>query len=149
MTDTLCDYAKFRIIRRHPEVGQGNVIAMHPERVKVGGLVTFDLTSDVTLEDWVEISDGVQIFTHKHHWRHSRGLRAQIQRVTPHPLRICEDAFIGVSAIILGGVHAIGRGAVVGAGSVVTKLVGPYEIVAGNPARMIGMRAEDEIGGPK
>jgi maltose O-acetyltransferase len=34
----------------------------------------------------------------------------------------------------------IGEGAVVGAGSVVTKNIEPYEIVAGNPARKIGKR---------
>ncbi|BCW49580.1 hypothetical protein StoSoilB13_19220 [Arthrobacter sp. StoSoilB13] len=49
------------------------------------------------------------------------------------------DAWIGASAIVLGGV-TVGEGAVVGAGSVVTKDVEPYSIVVGNPARMIGKR---------
>jgi serine acetyltransferase len=35
---------------------------------------------------------------------------------------------------------SIGEGAVIGAGAVVTKNVGPYAIVAGNPARKIGER---------
>lgn len=34
----------------------------------------------------------------------------------------------------------MGRGAVVAAGAVVTHDVAPYEIVAGNPARVVGMR---------
>lgn len=38
----------------------------------------------------------------------------------------------------------IGDGAVIGAGSVVTKDVGPYEIWAGNPARYIRKRFDDE-----
>lgn len=42
-----------------------------------------------------------------------------------------------------GGV-TIGNGAVIGAGSVVTKDVGPYEIWAGNPARYIRKRFDDE-----
>ena len=44
-----------------------------------------------------------------------------------------------------GGGVTIGDGAVVGAGSIVTKDVGPYEIWAGNPARFIRKRFDDEI----
>lgn len=51
---------------------------------------------------------------------------------------VIEDgAWIGAGAIVLSGV-TIGRKAVVGAGSVVTRDVPPLSIVAGNPARKIG-----------
>jgi chloramphenicol O-acetyltransferase type B len=46
------------------------------------------------------------------------------------------DVWIGHGAIVLQGVR-IGEGSVVAAGSVVTKSVDPYTIVAGNPARKI------------
>ena len=59
------------------------------------------------------------------------------------PLEIGHDVWIGANAIILPGVSRIGNGAVIGAGSVVTKDVGPYEIVAGNPARAIRMRFDE------
>lgn len=49
------------------------------------------------------------------------------------------DAFIGARAIVLPGV-TIGEGAVVGAGAVARKDVEPMDIVAGNPARVIGRR---------
>jgi acetyltransferase-like isoleucine patch superfamily enzyme len=52
---------------------------------------------------------------------------------------IGDRVWIGYRAIVLPGV-TIGEGAVVGAGAVVTKNVGPYAIVAGNPARKIGER---------
>ena len=52
---------------------------------------------------------------------------------------IGDRVWIGYRAIILPGV-TIGEGAVVGAGSVATKDVDPYTIVAGNPARKIGER---------
>lgn len=53
---------------------------------------------------------------------------------------IVEDAaWIGQRAVILPG-RRIGRGAIVGAGAVVTRDVAPYEIVGGNPARSIGQR---------
>jgi putative colanic acid biosynthesis acetyltransferase WcaF len=49
-------------------------------------------------------------------------------------------AFIGVRAMIMPGVR-IGKNAVVGAMSVVTKDVSPDQVVAGNPARKIGERS--------
>jgi len=52
-----------------------------------------------------------------------------------------EDVWIGAGAIVLKGV-TVGAHAVVGAGAVVAKDVGPYEIWAGNPARPVGKRAE-------
>jgi len=57
--------------------------------------------------------------------------------VTPTaPVRICRGAWIGAKSIVLKGV-TVGEGAVVGAGSVVTRNVDPYTVVAGNPARLI------------
>ncbi|MEO4948345.1 CatB-related O-acetyltransferase, partial [Bacteroides uniformis] len=49
----------------------------------------------------------------------------------------------GSNSVILSGVK-IGRGAVIGAGSIVTKNVPKYAIVAGNPAKVIKMRFNDE-----
>lgn len=53
------------------------------------------------------------------------------------PVVIEDDVFIGARAIILKGV-TIGRGSVVGAGSVVTKSVPAFSVAAGNPARVVG-----------
>jgi acetyltransferase-like isoleucine patch superfamily enzyme len=52
---------------------------------------------------------------------------------------IGDYAWLGVNAIILPGI-SIGKGAIVGAGSVVTKSVDDFQIVAGNPAKLIGYR---------
>ncbi len=59
-----------------------------------------------------------------------------------NPVFIDDYAFIGSRAMILKGVQ-VGRGAVVGAGSVVHKSVEPYQIVAGNPAKQVGVRNAD------
>lgn len=53
------------------------------------------------------------------------------------------DVWIGFGATILAGIH-IGDGAVVAAGSVVTKDVPDYSIVAGNPARILRYRFSDK-----
>jgi virginiamycin A acetyltransferase len=59
----------------------------------------------------------------------------------PHtPVSIADDVWVGHAAIILLSTGSIGRGAVIGAGSVVTKPVPAYAIVGGNPAKVIRMR---------
>ena len=54
------------------------------------------------------------------------------------------DVWVGDNVIILPGV-SIGNGAVIGAGSIVTRSVLPYNIVAGNPARKIGGRFSSRV----
>ncbi len=66
----------------------------------------------------------------------------------PNPQRpspvIGHDVWIGAHVSILPGV-VIGTGAVVAANSVVTRNVGPYEVVAGNPAKLLRKRFTDEV----
>jgi virginiamycin A acetyltransferase len=52
-------------------------------------------------------------------------------------LVIEDDVWIGHNAIILPGCKFIGRGSIIGAGSIVTKPVSPYSIIAGCPAKKI------------
>ena len=59
-------------------------------------------------------------------------------------VNIGNDVWIGHGAIILPGL-TVGNGAVVAAGSVVTKDVEPYSIVAGNPAKEIRKRFPQSI----
>ena len=59
---------------------------------------------------------------------------------------IGNDVWIGQNALILPGVH-VGDGAIIGANSVVSKDVSPYTVVAGNPARVIRNRFDDELTG--
>lgn len=57
---------------------------------------------------------------------------------------IGNDVWIGQNAVILPGVR-IGDGAIIGANSVVGSDVAPYSIVAGNPARELRKRFDDEL----
>ncbi|WDZ80923.1 acyltransferase (plasmid) [Ensifer adhaerens] len=58
------------------------------------------------------------------------------------PVVIMDDVWIGARAIVLPGV-TVGRGAVIGAGAVVTKDVPAYAVVAGNPARKVAERCRN------
>jgi acetyltransferase-like isoleucine patch superfamily enzyme len=71
------------------------------------------------------------------------------KHLTGHPsskgdIVIGNDVWIGREAVILSGI-TIGDGAVIGARAVVSKDVPSYSIVAGNPARIIRTRFEDDI----
>ena len=57
---------------------------------------------------------------------------------------IGNDVWIGQNAVILPGVH-IGDGAIIGANSIVGSDVEPYTIVAGNPAKVVRKRFDDEL----
>ena len=63
------------------------------------------------------------------------------RRAHSRPIRIGEDCWLGVNTVVMPGV-CIGRGAVVGANSVVNSYVAPYTVVAGAPAKMIGKRLD-------
>ena len=56
-----------------------------------------------------------------------------------NPVIIEDDVWIGTRSIILPGLR-IGRGSIIAAGSVVSKDVGAYSIMGGNPANIIGKR---------
>lgn len=60
------------------------------------------------------------------------------------PIIVEDDVWIGESAILMSGVH-IGRGAVIGAGAVVTKDIPPYAVAVGVPATVIKYRFSKEI----
>ncbi|MBR2762589.1 MAG: CatB-related O-acetyltransferase [Solobacterium sp.] len=57
---------------------------------------------------------------------------------------IGNDVWIGQNAVILPGVR-IGDGAIIGASSVVARDIEPYTVCAGNPAKRIRKRFDDEL----
>lgn len=65
----------------------------------------------------------------------------RIERVK---LTVGNDVWIGANTVITRGCTKIGNGSVIGAGSVVTHDVPPYAIVAGNPAKIIRYRFNEE-----
>lgn len=87
----------------------------------------------VNIGSHVMIGPRVQIYTASHALDAERRIAGD---EVAKPVTIEDKVWIGGGAIILPGVH-IGEGAIIGAGSVVTKNVASYDRVAGNPAKSI------------
>lgn len=89
--------------------------------------------SQVWIGDRVAIGPRVMLLASSH--ANASNIRSSMN-ISKHSIRVEDDCWIGAGAIILNGV-TIGKGAVIGAGSVVTKDVEPYSVNVGNPARKI------------
>ena len=129
-------------------------------QVKIGnhsyvGGGTFISRSSIEIGDYVTIAWGGTFYDHDSHSldyikrrkdiddelediRHGRNFiqNKDWSDVNCKPIKICDDAWIGMNVIILKGV-TVGEGAIVGAGSVVTKDVPAWTVVAGNPAGVV------------
>jgi len=129
------------------EVGEGCRIAadvfLHGpltlgQHVSLNARVTMDGgAKGITIGDNTRIASGTAIYAFNHGMHPERLVREQ--PVTSKGVVIGEDVWIGANVSIVDGVR-IGDHAVVGMGSVVTKDVPPWSIVAGVPARVVGDR---------
>lgn len=104
----------------------------------IGQQCFFHSAGDLTIGRNVGIGPGVKIITSSHA---DEGLSKPIlhSRIESSPVVIEDDADIGVGSVVLPGVR-IGKGAQIGAGSVVASNVPAYAVVAGVPARLLRMR---------
>lgn len=126
------------------KIGRGSTIHTYarfynPHNIRIGkdtiigeGCV-LDGRDKLTIGNHVDIASEVMIYNSEHDV-HDASFKA-----VSAPVVIEDYVFIGPRAIILPGI-TIGRGAVVGAGAVVTKDVAEFTIVGGVPAQVIGER---------
>ena len=106
--------------------------------VNIDSGVYIDLTGMVVFEGNIIVSRGTMIFSHYHEYEKSKpGSSVGSGPFVPTSLTIHKGVWIGAGAIILPKCYDIGEGSIVASGSVVTKDVPPYSIVAGNPAKVI------------
>jgi acetyltransferase-like isoleucine patch superfamily enzyme len=115
---------------RHPaaiKIGSGSII---------GHSAILDGRHGITIGSNVNMSTGVWIWTVQHDFRDPNF------GDVGGPVVIEDNAWVSCRVVILPGIR-IGEGAVVAAGSVVTKDVAPYTVVGGVPAKFITDRPKD------
>lgn len=119
----------------------GNFVHIGAFSLSAGG-------GELILEDFCGISGGVRLYTANEDYSGACMTNPTIPPQFRTPvrsfIRICKHAVIGANSVILPGV-TIGEGAVIGAGSVVTKDVQPWVVYGGNPFRPYAPRERDTI----
>lgn len=106
------------------------------ERSFLASGVHLALHEQIVIGNRVVINTGVQLLTASHDtadpgWR-----------MFAKPIIIEDFAWVATNAILLPGVR-IGKGAVVGAGAVVSRNVPDFSVVSGNPAKVVRLRSLD------
>ncbi len=114
--------------------GEGALLEVGDNLAMTGG--TLCAAERITIGNNVAIGANTTIVDTDFHPLDAALRRAAPSRGRTSPVWIEDDVFIGMTCLILMGV-TIGRGSVIGAGSVVTGDVPPYVVAAGNPARVI------------
>lgn len=110
----------------------------------IGPNCEFNIRKRITVGNDCLIASGVRFIDGDHGT--AVGTPMRLQPATEGEIRIQDDVWIGVNAVILKGV-TIGQGAIIGAGAVVTRSVPSLTIVGGIPAREIRRREKPEVPG--
>lgn len=108
------------------------------KNVYIGGNLLAMCRGGIEIEDDVMLAANVSLISNNHDL-YDRAV------LTCKPVRICKGAWIGAGAQIMPGVR-VGKYAVVGSGSIVTKDVEDYQVVVGNPARPIKTLDKERFG---
>ncbi len=108
------------------------------DSVHIGQNCFFDGTGKLMVGKDSVLGPNVSLLTANHEFKDPT-IPIRFQGAIAKTITIEEDVWVGANVIVLGSV-TIGKGAVIGAGSVVTKNIPPYSIVVGNPAKIVGKR---------
>lgn len=124
------------IVKQNCYIGSGSGLRIG-DRSQLGHNARID--QSVTIGNDVVMGPDVVIMTASHAFEDPDTPVNQQGAEPVRPVIIGNDVWIGTRVIILPGVR-IGDGAIIGAGSVVTKSIPPLAVAVGNPARVIRQR---------
>jgi len=112
----------------------GSNVIIHPQTMLFSE--EGENTPNIIIEDDVLLGSGIHMYVPFHEYKDSKKNISDQGYKYKGDIRICKGAWLGANSIILSGV-TIGKHAVVGAGSIVTKDIPPFVVAAGNPAKVI------------
>lgn len=117
------------------------------EGLKIGDRSSIGDFSFIAARGYIEIGNDVLVaprvsFHSENHVFEKNDIPIRIQGESRKGIKVEDNCWIGAGSIILDGV-TIGTGSIVAAGSVITKDVEPYTVVAGVPAKMIKSRIKE------
>lgn len=121
---------------------RGNVYIEENTKIRSGCHIINSPKEKVIIKKYSALAKNCTIITNNHK---SRVSVPHILLGTSHvndkstDIIIEEDVWVGVNVTLLAGSH-LGRGSIVGAGSIVSKNIPPYALVAGTPAKIIGVK---------
>lgn len=119
--------------------GPGTRISSKINGIKIGSFTS--IASNVVIQEDYHRYDKVSSYFLNQNIFKENALKDSYSK---GPIIIEEDVWIGSNCVILSGVK-IGRGSVIGAGSIVTKDVPKYSIIIGNPGKIVRKRFPDHI----
>lgn len=139
-TPTVSDDPRITVGRHTYGIKSTGFLVWQPgERIEVGSFCSFGLHAVVF--GGGEHVPGVSTFPLRKLLVDPDG--PNLEATSKGATRIGSDVWVGWRAMVLSGV-TVGHGAVIGAGAVVARDVPPYAVVAGNPARVIRMRYDEQ-----
>lgn len=148
---------KWKLLNRHNHTKLKNLIKI--DLVNVGVKTYGDLNvnsssnhSKLYIGNYCSVASGVLFLLNSEHPLNHistypfkvKVLSESSESLSKGDIVIDDDVWIGCNSTIMSGVH-VGQGAIIAAGSVVTKDVPPYAIVGGVPAKVIKYRFSNDI----
>ena len=125
-------------------IKRGAILATYGGNIQIGSNVSVNPGvilyghGNLTIGNDTRIAAQTVIIPANHHFG-SREIPIRLQGIEAKGIVVGSDVWIGANAVLLDGIQS-GYGAIIAAGSVVTKNVAPFTIVGGVPAKIIGHR---------
>ncbi len=149
---------KWRNINNHNKTVPVNIFDINKVEIGRGTYGSIELFSwghpneKLYIGNYCSIANGVKFvlggnhfFSHLSNYPFSLYYEEKVEPAeTKGPININDGVWIGMDALILSGVK-IGKGAIIGARTVVVNDIPPFAIVVGNPGKVIKYRFNEEV----